>query len=190
MQFCKLGQYLYLQLVQSTGMKSLLWLQPQNVHFSPFQCHSSAIPVHSCSIPADSGPFLWIPVSFLRTPADSSGMGSSLQESVGHDEVLGASRTHGGILRGRALGNRPNLADMDTTMDNNIPYPSKIHLYVTSSTNPADWALQSMSHQVLKHPVTTSLKVILQHISERHSLVQSKSSQIQISCISFLLIRA
>ena len=25
---------------------------------------------------------------FLRTPADSSGMGSFLQESVGHDEVL------------------------------------------------------------------------------------------------------
>ena len=50
--------------------------------------HSSAIPVHSGPIPADSGPFLWIPVSFLWTLADSSGMGSFLQESVGHDEVL------------------------------------------------------------------------------------------------------
>ena len=105
-------------------------------------------------------------------------------------ELEGASRTHGGILRGCALGNRPNLADMDTTMDTNIPYLSKIHLYITSSTNPADWALQSMSRQVLKHPVTTSLEVILQHIFKRHSPVQSKSSQIQISCISFLLIRA
>ena len=43
--------------------------------------HSSAIPVHSCS-------FLRIPVPFLWTPADSSGMGSFLQESVGHGEVL------------------------------------------------------------------------------------------------------
>ena len=47
------------------------------VHSCPFL----SIPVHSCSIPADSCPFLWIPV-------DSSGMGSFLQESVGHSEVL------------------------------------------------------------------------------------------------------
>ena len=91
-------------------------------------------------------------------------------------ELEGASRTHGGILQGRALGNRPSIADMGTTADADsmIPYPSKIHLYVTGSTNPADWALRSMSRQVLKHPVTTSLKVILQYISERHSPVQSE----------------
>ena len=53
--------------------------------------HSGAIPVHSGSIPVDSCPFLWIPVPFLRTPADSSGMGSFLQESVGHGEVLSES---------------------------------------------------------------------------------------------------
>ena len=90
-------------------------------------------------------------------------------------ELEGASRTHGGIFRGRALGNQPNLAVMSTTPDTMIPYPSKIHLHVTGSTNPADWGIQSMSHQVLKHPVTTSLKVILQYISERHSPVQSES---------------
>ena len=50
--------------------------------------HSGAIPVHSGSIPVDSCPFLWIPVPFLQTPVDSSGMGSFLQESVGHGEVL------------------------------------------------------------------------------------------------------
>jgi len=54
----------YLFLVYSTGKKSLLspWLQ--NIHFN-------AIPVDSCAI-----------------PADSSGMASFLQESVGHCEVL------------------------------------------------------------------------------------------------------
>ena len=50
--------------------------------------HSCAIPVHSSSIPVDFCPFLRIPVPFLQTPADSSGMGSFLQESVGHGEVL------------------------------------------------------------------------------------------------------
>ena len=48
-------------------------------------CHiptaMGAFRFHSSSIPADSCPFLWI-------PADSSGMGSFLQESVGHGEVL------------------------------------------------------------------------------------------------------
>jgi hypothetical protein len=95
-------------------------------------------------------------------------------------ELEGASRTHGGLLRGRALGNHPNLADLSTIPDTIIPYPSKVHLYVTPSTNPGDWAIQFMSRQVLKHPVTTSLKVILQYISERHSPVQSKSSHIYI----------
>ena len=50
--------------------------------------HSGAIPVHSRSIPVHSCSFLRILVPFLRTPADSSGMGSFLQESVGHGEVL------------------------------------------------------------------------------------------------------
>ena len=50
--------------------------------------HSSAIPVRSCSIPVHSCSFLRILVPFLQTPADSSGMGSFLQESVGHGEVL------------------------------------------------------------------------------------------------------
>ena len=53
--------------------------------------HSCAIPVHSCSIPVDSCLFLQTPVPFLWTPVDSSGMGSFLQESVGHGEVLGGA---------------------------------------------------------------------------------------------------
>jgi hypothetical protein len=95
-------------------------------------------------------------------------------------QLEGASRTHGGILQGRAVGNQPNLADMGTTTDTLIPFPSKIHLYVSDSSNPADWAPQLLSRQVLKHPVTTSLKVVLQYISERHSPVQSESNHIYI----------
>jgi hypothetical protein len=89
-------------------------------------------------------------------------------------ELEGASRTHGGIFRGRAFGNQLNMADINAAPDTLIPYPSKIHLYVSSSTNPADWNLALMSRQVLRHPVTTSLKVVLQHIADRHSPVRSK----------------
>ncbi|KIJ89649.1 hypothetical protein K443DRAFT_15908, partial [Laccaria amethystina LaAM-08-1] len=67
-------------------------------------------------------------------------------------QLEGASRTHGGIF--------------------------KIHLYVSDSSNPADWAPQLLSRQVLKHPVTTSLKVVLQYISERHSPVQKHNYRI------------
>ncbi|KIJ96294.1 hypothetical protein K443DRAFT_10743, partial [Laccaria amethystina LaAM-08-1] len=42
----------------------------------------------------------------------------------------------------------------------------------------ANWAPQLLSRQVLKHPVTTSLKVVLQYISERHSPVQKHNYQI------------
>ena len=39
---------------------------------------------------------------FLQTPADSSGMGSFLQESVGHGEVLGWSGK--GLMEGEGKG--------------------------------------------------------------------------------------
>ena len=76
MQFCKLGQYLYLQLVQSTGMESLLWPQLQNVHFSPFKCHSCGllqIPVgwiHSCR----NQQYFTVPHLFLQESGHSSGI--------------------------------------------------------------------------------------------------------------------
>ncbi len=53
-------------------------------------------------------------------------------------ELEGASRTHGGIFRGRAYGNELNMADINMAADTLILYPSKIHLYVSDSTNPAD----------------------------------------------------
>ena len=73
--------------------------------------HSCAIPVHSCpfqfhssSIPADSCPFLWIPV-------DSSGMGSFLQESVRHGEVLEEDSEESEVVEYKAPASVPNPDD-------------------------------------------------------------------------------
>jgi hypothetical protein len=89
-------------------------------------------------------------------------------------ELEGASRTHGGVFRGRAPGNHPNLADLETIDNVVIPLLSKVHLYVTANTNPADWALSAMSRQVFNHRVTLSLREVLQSLAEKHSPVRSK----------------
>lgn len=93
---------------------------------------------------------------------------------LGLRELEGASRTHGGVFRGRALGNHPNMADLVTTDDFVIPLVSKVHLYVTSCTNPADWALSAMSRQVFNHRVTLSLREVLQSLADKHSPVRSR----------------
>ena len=47
-------------------------------------------------------------------------------------ELQDASHTTGGIFRGRAYGNNPNIADLaDDEDDNLIPIIGKIYLYVT-----------------------------------------------------------
>lgn len=85
-------------------------------------------------------------------------------------DLQGASRTVGGIFRGRAHGNVLNQADFDNMEDDNpIPIPGKVHLYVTPSSNPADWNILSMSCQLVKMPVNNSLAPILRVIGDKHS---------------------
>lgn len=89
-------------------------------------------------------------------------------------ELRGASRTTGGIIRGRAYGNHPNIADLADQEDSFIPIIGKIYLYITSN-HPMTWDFTSMKHHlVIKHQVTTSLSTILQEIGDRHSPVRSK----------------
>lgn len=90
-----------------------------------------------------------------------------------HD-LQGASRTTGGLFRGRAYGNNPNIADLADEDDSLIPIIGKIYIYTTAS-NPVTWDFEQMKHQfVIKHQVTTSLATILNEIGDRHSPVRSK----------------
>jgi len=86
-------------------------------------------------------------------------------------ELQGASHTTGGIFRGRAYGNNPNIADLANEDDNLIPIIGKIYLYITGD-DPAAWDLTTMKCSiVIKHPVISSLATILQEIGDRHSPV-------------------
>ena len=93
---------------------------------------------------------------------------------LNRQELQGASRTTGGVLRGRAHGNNPNLADFADHGDPLIPLIGKIYLYITAN-DPATWDFKTMKHQlVIKYQVTSSLARILTEIGDRHSPVRSK----------------
>ena len=89
-------------------------------------------------------------------------------------QLQGASRTTGGIFRGRAYGNNPNIADLADEDNDLIPIIGKIYLYITGD-DPATWDLTTMKRSlVIKHSVTSSLASILQEIGDRHSPVRRK----------------
>ena len=89
-------------------------------------------------------------------------------------ELQGASRTTGGIFRGRAYGNNPNMADLIDQDDSLIRIIGKIYIYITSN-DPVTPDITAMKHRfVIKHSVTSSLAEILTEIGDRHSPVRSK----------------
>jgi len=88
-------------------------------------------------------------------------------------ELQGASRTTGGIFRGRAHGNNLNQADFAKEEDSSIPIVGKVYLYITSQ-DPSQWILEKMNRQVIKHAVTNSLVGVLEEIGDRHSPVRRK----------------
>jgi hypothetical protein len=93
---------------------------------------------------------------------------------LSRNELQGASRTTGGVFRGRAYGNNPNIADLVDDVDSVIPIIGKIYLYITAD-NPVTWDFAKMKHHlVIKHHVTSSLARLLTEIGDRHSPVRSK----------------
>ena len=86
-----------------------------------------------------------------------------------HEDLQGASHTHGGIFRGHAHGNQHNIEDYPDLRDDPLPIAGKVHVYFSNSQDPADWALATMSWQVFKHVVNPSLQGILHALSDRHS---------------------
>ena len=93
---------------------------------------------------------------------------------LSRQELQGASRTTGGIFRGRAYGNNPNIADMTDLDDPLIPVIGKIYIYIMAD-DPVTWDFTTMKHRfVIKHNVTSSLAKILTEIGDRHSPMRSK----------------
>jgi hypothetical protein len=85
-------------------------------------------------------------------------------------QLQGASRTTGGILRGRADGNVFNWADgPDFPPVKEVPVGGKVHVY-TSHVNP----MTETPQMSLTHEVTSSLTSILSNLAELFSPIRSK----------------
>lgn len=98
---------------------------------------------------------------------------------LSHQELGGASRIHGGILRGRAHGNHPNFADMDSNMEDDLlPYPGKVYIYFPTSNNPSNWLIEQMQPTVFKHWKTDSLRPVLSSMATKLSPIRSMSPSI------------
>ncbi|KAF8801792.1 hypothetical protein BYT27DRAFT_7114132 [Phlegmacium glaucopus] len=79
-------------------------------------------------------------------------------------ELQGASCTTGGVFRGRAYGNNPNIADMADQHNSIIPLIGKIYLYITAN-DPNTWDFSMMKQRTfIKHQVMSSLATILKEV--------------------------
>ena len=89
----------------------------------------------------------------------------------------GSSKVTGGIIRGRALGNMLNAADLDDLAEEMVfPVMGKVLVY-SSDQDPANLSTGSMKPTMfLKHKVTWSISDVLSKVSGRYSPVQSKLS--------------
>jgi hypothetical protein len=86
----------------------------------------------------------------------------------------GSSRTTGGILRGRALGNAYNVADFDEVMDELHPIPGRVLVY-SSNEDPANLSIQTMKPSTfIKHDVTRSIQPVLTKVAEKYSPIRSE----------------
>lgn len=88
--------------------------------------------------------------------------------------LYGASRTTGGIIRGHALGNTLNAADIcDQVTENLFPVPGKVLVY-SSADDPANLNAEQMKPTLfIKHLVTPTIQPVLLKISRRFSPIQS-----------------
>jgi hypothetical protein len=86
----------------------------------------------------------------------------------------GSSRTTGGFLRGRALGNMDNAADFDDVVDVLHPIPGKVFVY-SSNQDPANLSIQTMKPSAfIKHNVTRSIQPVLAKVAEKYSPIRSE----------------
>jgi hypothetical protein len=83
-------------------------------------------------------------------------------------KLQGASRTTGGVIRGRAYGNVFNFADShDLGVDPAAPVVGRVHLY-DSRIDPA----HTKPRAAFKLQITTSLGTVLSKLAEKDSPVR------------------
>ena len=86
-------------------------------------------------------------------------------------DLAGASRTSGGMIWGRALGNVFNNADADDITKSMLgPQFGRVQVF-TMHANPT----MTMPHMALKHEVSPRIGPVLKALGRKYSPVRSKS---------------
>jgi hypothetical protein len=87
------------------------------------------------------------------------------------EDLQGSSRTVGGICRGRAMGNAPAFADMQSTVADDQQGPSgRVYLHVGEGVAPYSMA----------HPVSSDLPRVLKGFSRRYSPIRRENARISV----------
>ena len=87
-------------------------------------------------------------------------------------DLVGASRTYGGMIRGRALGNVFNHADAeDITKSMLGPQIGRVQIF-TMHADPTT----TTPHMVLKHELSPRIGPVLKAFRRKYSPVRSKST--------------
>lgn len=92
--------------------------------------------------------------------------------------LRGASRTSGGIIRGRALGNVFNFADADSSLGSESRI-GRVNVYL-DNVDPGT----VKPKMVLKTEVTPRLKPVLKNLARRYSPIRSES--FTLLCFTYL----
>ena len=86
-------------------------------------------------------------------------------------DLARASRTSGGTIQGRALGNIFNNADADDITKSMLgPQISRVQVFTTHAD-----PTMTMPHMVLKHEVSPRIGPVLKALGRKYSPVRSKT---------------
>jgi hypothetical protein len=92
--------------------------------------------------------------------------------------LQGASRTSGGIIRGRAFGNVFNFADtsdLQMDLDITLAIPGKVYLYESVSDSVTLDPTKVKPKRIIKTDVSRTLEPVLTKLSRKYSPVRSES---------------
>jgi hypothetical protein len=80
----------------------------------------------------------------------------------------------GGVLRGHALGNAFNAADLQHRSDTFHPAPGRVIIFA-SAEDPANLHIKNMKPRTfIKHPVTPSIRSVLTQAAQKLSPIKGE----------------
>lgn len=90
--------------------------------------------------------------------------------------LQGASRTSGGIIRGRALGNVFNLADtsdLQMDLDLTLAVPGKVYIYESVSDSVTLDPTKVKPKRIIKTDVSRTIEPVLTKLGRKYSPIRS-----------------